>query len=115
MTRRNIGKEKEGGKDKGNDYTALIELAREKVKALVCLGLETSKLEQAFDGIIPTILVTRSMPQAVQAACRIAEAGDCVLLSPACASFDLFRNYEHRGQCFREAFHELETENLPCH
>lgn len=104
-----------GGKDKGNDYTALIELAREKVKALVCLGLETSKLEQAFDGIIPTILVTRSMPQAVQAACRIAEAGDCVLLSPACASFDLFRNYEHRGQCFREAFHELETENLPCH
>lgn len=104
-----------GGKDKGNDYSALIELAREKVKALICLGLETSKLEAAFNGVIPTILVTRSMPQAVQAACREAEAGDCVLLSPACASFDLFRNYEHRGQSFREAFHELETENQLCH
>ncbi|MCF8236524.1 MAG: UDP-N-acetylmuramoyl-L-alanine--D-glutamate ligase [Saprospiraceae bacterium] len=104
-----------GGKDKGNDYDALLPLAKEKVKALVCLGLDTRKLESVFAGVVPHISVCRSMQDAVSEAARLADEGDCVLLSPACASFDLFKNYEHRGNMFREAFHELLKETPTCH
>jgi UDP-N-acetylmuramoylalanine--D-glutamate ligase len=90
-----------GGTDKGNDYSKLYALAEEKVKALVCLGIDTQKLEENFRQIIPTIRVTRSMSEAVSVALTLASEGDTVLLSPACASFDLFRNYEHRGDLFR--------------
>lgn len=92
-----------GGKDKGNDYQALEELVREKVKALVCLGLDTRKLEEFFAGKVSALVVTRSMEAAVQQAAALAQEGDVVLLSPACASFDLFKNYEHRGDLFRQA------------
>ncbi len=96
-----------GGKDKGNDYATLDPLVREKVRALVCLGLDTTKLEQHYAGMVDEIAVTRSMEHAVREAHRLAQPGDVVLLSPACASFDLFRNYEHRGDCFRETVESL--------
>lgn len=97
-----------GGIDKGNDYTLLHSQAADKIKALVCLGLDTQKLEESFRGIIPVIRVTRSMHQAVEMALSLAEEGDTVLLSPACASFDLFRNYEHRGDLFRNEVANLQ-------
>jgi len=101
-----------GGKDKGNDYEALDALVREKVKALVCLGLDTVKLEDFFAGKVDSLVVTRSMEAAVHEAAALAEQGDVVLLSPACASFDLFKNYEHRGDQFRQAVLALtNTEN----
>lgn len=103
-----------GGKDKGNDYSLLQPLIKGKVKALVCLGLDTRKLEQVFGELVPKMVVTRSMQEAMKEASRLATEGDCVLLSPACASFDLFKNYEHRGQVFREVFYELEKEATSC-
>lgn len=103
-----------GGKDKGNDYSALLPLVKGKVKALICMGLDTRKLEQVFGELVPQLAVTRSMQEAMKEAHRLAVDGDCVLLSPACASFDLFKNYEHRGQVFREVFHELEKEATSC-
>ncbi len=103
-----------GGKDKGNQYDTLLPLAKSKVKALVCLGLDTRKLEADFATVVPEIIVTRSMQDAVCAARRLAQPGDCVLLSPACASFDLFKNYEHRGDMFRETFQELKKETTSC-
>ncbi|MBK7343991.1 MAG: hypothetical protein IPJ06_13410 [Saprospiraceae bacterium] len=103
-----------GGKDKGNDYGVLLPLVKSKVKALICLGLDTRKLEQVFSEQVPQLVVTRSMQEALKAACQLAEEGDCVLLSPACASFDLFKNFEHRGQVFRDVFHELEKEAPSC-
>ncbi len=103
-----------GGKDKGNDYDALLPLAKEKVKALVCLGLDTRKLETVFAGVVPHISVCRSMQEAISESGRLANEGDVVLLSPACASFDLFKNYEHRGNMFREAFQELLKETPSC-
>ena len=90
-----------GGTDKGNDYTPLKEFARHKVKALVCMGVDNSKLLREFDGIIPIIRDCKSLDEAMRAARDIAESGDTVLLSPACASFDLFRNYEERGRLFK--------------
>lgn len=96
-----------GGIDKGNDYNSLIELARMKVKALVCLGKNNKKLHNAFDGIIETIVDTASMKEAVKSAYYLANEGDTVLLSPACASFDLFQNYEERGRDFKKTVREL--------
>lgn len=91
-----------GGTDKGNDYDTLKDLARAKVKALVCMGVDNAKLVKAFDGIVPVIRDTHSLEEAMSAAIAEAVAGDAVLLSPACASFDLFRNYEDRGRQFKE-------------
>lgn len=96
-----------GGVDKGNDYSALEELAREKVKVLVCLGKDNEKLKQAFGRIVPIIAETTSIDYAVRLSRSLATPGDVVLLSPACASFDLFDNYEHRGQRFKEAVEKI--------
>lgn len=91
-----------GGTDKGNDYEVLLPLVREHVKALVCLGVDNAKLVRSFTGVVP-VYDTHSLSDAVDA-CRVcAESGDTVLLSPACASFDLFKNYEDRGAKFKEA------------
>lgn len=92
-----------GGVDKGNDYEQLIDLAKGHVKALVCLGKDNKKLVEAFGNLFPVEEERTSMQMAVEKAYRMAAAGDVVLLSPACASFDLFRNYEDRGDQFREA------------
>jgi UDP-N-acetylmuramoylalanine--D-glutamate ligase len=91
-----------GGTDKGNDYTPLKEFARRKVKALVCMGLDNTKLVREFTDIIPEIRSCNSFEEAMRAAKELASEGDTVLLSPACASFDLFRNYEERGRMFKE-------------
>ena len=96
-----------GGKDKGNDYSILEDLVREKVKGIVCMGLYNSKIHAAFDSITSNIVDTASADEAVKAASRMAEAGDVVLLSPCCASFDLFENYEDRGRKFKEAVRRL--------
>jgi len=96
-----------GGVDKGNDYTEIDELVREKVKAIVCMGVDNTPIHQYFDGIVSTIVDTDSATAAVKAAYALAESGDAVLLSPACASFDLFRNYEDRGRQFKTAVREL--------
>src|SRR5512133_154588 len=96
-----------GGTDKGNDYSELLDLVKQKVKALVCLGVDNSKLHKAFDGIIPEITDAGSMKDAVQAAYRLGKTGDTVLLSPCCASFDLFENYEDRGRQFKKYVREL--------
>jgi UDP-N-acetylmuramoylalanine--D-glutamate ligase len=90
-----------GGTDKGNDYEPLKEFARTKVKALVCMGVDNSKLIESFRGIVHEIADTRSLDDAMCVADAIAANGDTVLLSPACASFDLFKNYEDRGQQFK--------------
>lgn len=91
-----------GGTDKGNDYAALADLVRTKVKALVCMGVDNAKLIAAFEGIVPVIADTHSLDEAMRTAAEAASEGDTVLLSPACASFDLFRNYEDRGTQFKE-------------
>jgi UDP-N-acetylmuramoylalanine--D-glutamate ligase len=96
-----------GGIDKGNDYNELMDLVKQKVKALVCLGVDNTKLHKVFDGIIPVISDTASMKEAVIAAYRLGSKGDTVLLSPACASFDLFENYEDRGWQFKKYVREL--------
>jgi UDP-N-acetylmuramoylalanine--D-glutamate ligase len=96
-----------GGVDKGNDYSTLTELAREKVKVLVCLGKDNEKLKQAFGRVVPIIAETTSIDYAVRLSRSLATPGDVVLLSPACASFDLFNNYEHRGQRFKEAVEKI--------
>lgn len=92
-----------GGQDKGNDYSALFELVEEKVKAIVCLGLDNAPIHQAFEGRVSCLQDAKSAADAVKAAFSLAEKGDVVLLSPACASFDLFENYEDRGAQFKEA------------
>ena len=96
-----------GGVDKGNDYDEISKLVKSKVKAIVCLGLDNSKLHDAFDGIVKNIIDVKSMRDAVKAAYLLGEDGDTVLLSPACASFDLFDNYEDRGVQFKEAVRNL--------
>lgn len=96
-----------GGVDKGNDYTLIEELVKEKVKAIVCMGTDNSKIIEAFKDIVPTIIETDSAKKAVNAAFRAAGKDEVVLLSPACASFDLFKNYEDRGTQFKEAVKEL--------
>jgi len=96
-----------GGVDKGNDYSMLTDLVKQKVKAIVCLGTDNSKIHAAFDEIVPKIVDTTSMDDAVTAAYRLATNNDVVLLSPACASFDLFKNYEERGYLFKKAVRNL--------
>ena len=96
-----------GGVDKGNDYEELRPVVEGKVKALVCLGTDNAKLMAAFADIVPLIVEVGSMPEAVQAAYRMGAKGDTVLLSPACASFDLFENYEDRGRQFKQWVREL--------
>ena len=96
-----------GGTDKGNDYSVLLDLAREKVKAMICMGLDNRKFHESFKGIVPEIHDVTSAEDAVRLASRIAAAGDVVLLSPCCASFDLFKNYEDRGKKFKEAVRNL--------
>ena len=96
-----------GGTDKGNDYASLIPLAKEKVKAMICMGLDNKKFHESFEGIVPEIHDVTSAADAVKVAHSLAVAGDCVLLSPCCASFDLFKNYEDRGSQFKEAVRNL--------
>ena len=96
-----------GGVDKGNDYSLITDLVKEKVKAIVCMGTDNSKIIAAFKDIVPMIIETDSAKKAVNAAFRAATKDDVVLLSPACASFDLFKNYEDRGTQFKEAVKEL--------
>lgn len=96
-----------GGVDKGNDYKELMPLVREKVKAIICLGLDNSKIKDAFGNVVDLVVETFAMDEAVKVAYKIAERGDTVLLSPACASFDLFKNYEDRGNQFKEAIKKL--------
>jgi UDP-N-acetylmuramoylalanine--D-glutamate ligase len=96
-----------GGQDKGNDYESIKDLVKEKVKAIVCLGLENQKIIDAYHDIIPNIVETNSAQDAVKAAYRLAKKDEAVLLSPACASFDIFENYEDRGRQFKYAVRGL--------
>ena len=96
-----------GGVDKGNDYEELFPFVNEKVKAIICLGIDNNKLFETFRGMVDVMVETQFMSEAIKIAYKIAEAGDNVLLSPACASFDLFENYEDRGRQFKEAVRKL--------
>lgn len=96
-----------GGVDKGNDYSSLKELVKEKVRIIVCLGLDNRKLHEAFGSEVDMIVNTTSMNEAVHVAKKLGRTGEAVLLSPACASFDLFKNYEDRGRQFKKAVKEL--------
>lgn len=96
-----------GGQDKGNDYNEIMELVQEKVKAIVCMGIDNKPIHAAFGNTVESIVDTGSALDAVKAAYALADKGDAVLLSPACASFDLFKNYEDRGRQFKEAVREL--------
>ena len=96
-----------GGVDKGNDYSLMLELVKEKVKAIICLGTDNKKIHEVFGNIISPIVNTGSASEAVHAAFHFAQKGDVVLLSPACASFDLFKNYEDRGNQFKKAVKDL--------
>ncbi len=96
-----------GGVDKGNDYSKLLPLVKEKVKAIICLGIDNKNIHKAFDGYVKTIVDTQSMDEAVKSAYYLASNNDIVLLSPACASFDLFANYEDRGRKFKQAVRNL--------
>lgn len=96
-----------GGQDKGNDYNELMDLVKARVKAIICLGKDNSKIINAFKGVIETIVETDSAADAVAASYKIGKKGDVVLLSPACASFDLFQNYEDRGMQFKGAVRAL--------
>ena len=98
-----------GGTDKGNDYSVLDKLVRERVKAIVCMGVDNAKIHAAFEEIVgkDKIVDTRSAEEAVKASAAFAAPGDVVLLSPCCASFDLFKNYEDRGRKFKEAVRHL--------
>ena len=96
-----------GGTDKGNDYSSLVPLAKEKVKAIICMGLDNAKIHAAFEDAVPQMYDVTSAQDAVQTAHRIAASGDVVLLSPCCASFDLFKNYEDRGRQFKDAVRNL--------
>ncbi len=96
-----------GGTDKGNDYTSLLPLVREKVKAIICLGVDNEKLIQFFSPVVDIVEETQSIDEAVKMAYKIADKKETVLLSPACASFDLFKNYEDRGNQFKQAVRNL--------
>ncbi len=96
-----------GGKDKGNDYSLLNDLVKEKVKGIVCLGVDNAKIHAAFGGMVSRMEDALSADEAVQKASKMAAAGDVVLLSPCCASFDLFKNYEDRGEQFKAAVRKL--------
>lgn len=96
-----------GGQDKGNDYNEIMDQVKEKVKAIVCMGVDNAPIHAAFDGVVKNIVDTESAKDAVLAAYSMADKGDVVLLSPGCASFDLFKNYEDRGRQFKAAVREL--------
>lgn len=96
-----------GGVDKGNDYSELMEFVNEKVKAIICLGVDNKKIIETFNNVIDDLYETTSMDEAVLMASKLAEPNETVLLSPACASFDLFENYEDRGRKFKEAILKL--------
>lgn len=96
-----------GGQDKGNDYTELIPLVKKKVKAIVCLGSDNQKIIETFRDLVDPIIDTRSMKDAVRSAYMLGRKGDNILLSPACSSFDLFKNYEDRGRQFKEEVKNL--------
>ncbi|MCP1994956.1 UDP-N-acetylmuramoyl-L-alanine--D-glutamate ligase [Flavobacterium sp. HSC-61S13] len=96
-----------GGVDKGNDYDELMPLVREKVKSIVCLGVDNEKIKAAYRNVVDVFVETTSMDEAVKIAAKLSEDGDTVLLSPACASFDLFTSYEDRGNQFKQAVHNL--------
>ncbi|HRW20607.1 MAG TPA: UDP-N-acetylmuramoyl-L-alanine--D-glutamate ligase [Bacteroidales bacterium] len=96
-----------GGVDKGNDYSILQDLVKQKVKAIVCLGIDNKNIHKAFDGIVDNIVDTKSMAEAVKTAYYLGDKNDTVLLSPACASFDLFDNYEDRGNQFKQSVRNL--------
>ena len=96
-----------GGVDKGNDYSLIYDLVKEKVKAIVCLGVDNTKIHKAFGNVVEVMVNTGSAEEAVKSAYHLSSKGDVVLLSPACASFDLFANYEERGKKFKEAVKEL--------
>jgi UDP-N-acetylmuramoylalanine--D-glutamate ligase len=99
-----------GGIDKGNDYKLIEDQVREKVRVLICLGKDNEKLKKAFGGVVKEIYETQSVKELARLALKVAKSGDVVLLSPACASFDLFRNYEDRGTQFREAVLDLKRQ-----
>lgn len=99
-----------GGKDKGNDYTEILPLVQEKVKAIVCMGKDNTKLLDFFSSQVDTIADTHSIEEAVATCASLASKGDTVLLSPCCASFDLFNSYEHRGKLFKEEVKKLNTQ-----
>jgi UDP-N-acetylmuramoylalanine--D-glutamate ligase len=96
-----------GGVDKGNDYAEIADLIKKKVKAIVCLGADNRKLQEAFSRQVDIMVTTDSMADAVDMAYRLGSNGDTVLLSPACASFDLFENYQERGNHFKQVVKEL--------
>lgn len=96
-----------GGVDKGNDYDELMPLVREKVKSIICLGVDNSKIKAAYESVVDNLIEVQSMEDAVKMAQRFADSGDTVLLSPACASFDLFKNYEDRGLQFKAEVNNL--------
>lgn len=96
-----------GGQDNGNDYSQLNELVRAKVKAIVCLGKDNRRVVMAFEDMVSQLMETKSAADAVKAAYLLGAPGDVVLFSPACASFDLFENYEDRGNQFKQAVSEL--------
>ena len=91
-----------GGTDKGTSYAPLYDLAQKKVHTMICMGVDNNRLEESFAGVVPNILSCHSFEEAMEAVVRTAKEGDTVLLSPACASFDLFKNYEQRGRMFKE-------------
>jgi UDP-N-acetylmuramoylalanine--D-glutamate ligase len=96
-----------GGVDKGNDYNELMSLVHEKVKGIICLGVDNKKIIDAFGSVVDVMVEVDTMVDAVRMAQHMAEKGDTVLLSPACASFDLFENYEDRGRQFKQAVYNL--------
>lgn len=96
-----------GGQDKGNDYNEILNLVKQKVKAIICLGKDNTPIHNAFDSVVPNIVDTYTASDAVLAAYAYADKGDVVLLSPACASFDLFNNFEDRGAQFKAAVKNL--------
>jgi UDP-N-acetylmuramoylalanine--D-glutamate ligase len=96
-----------GGIDKGNDYSLIAELVKDKVKAIICMGTDNAKIKEFFKNLVPVIVEADSAKKAVTESFKLAEKGDVVLLSPACASFDLFKNYEDRGRQFKDAVKEL--------
>ena len=96
-----------GGVDKGNDYSLMTEMVKEKVKAIICMGKDNKKIHEAFETTGTTIVNASSAVEAVHAAFHFSTKGDVVLLSPACASFDLFKNFEDRGSQFKKAVREL--------
>ncbi len=96
-----------GGTDKGNDYSTLVDVVKGKVTTLICMGKDNTKLIESFTSIIPFIYSTSSLEEAIKVVDTIGKNGDCVILSPACASFDLFKNYEDRGRKFKEAIRNL--------